>query len=471
VSACRRIAPLAHLPVLLLLTFGLVALLAPAAPARASAASGHLWWYYTENAPNNALDAVTNAVPGPGGSMYAAANLGDNWGDGADLGTYRFRPSFGKSGPLLWEKIYDDPAYHKADFPIALAVDRAGNAITAGQTNTATQGLDWLVIKRSPSGARRWVVTYDGPLHGGDYLDAAACDRAGNVYACGMSIESPSQSDWVVAKFRASDGKRLWTHIYSGPGNSYLDDWAHALVVDAAGDSYVAGFSDNATGNEDILVMKLSPRGKTAWVRRIDGAAHLADYGEKIALSGGRVYVAGESSPVANTTQVMVARYDTRGHRAWLRTWQDAPGTISQIRGMAVDGAGNAVVAGASLKGTPFSKAFLVSWTPRGHLRWGRTYWKQTTGENASYNSVTADGSGHIWAAGGIGTSGSTQDALLVRYRASGAVQWTRTFDGDDHGDDWFMVVALWGKSSLLAGGVMSTTIGDNDALAARYTR
>jgi hypothetical protein len=48
---------------------------------------------------------------------------------------------------------------------------------------------------------------------------------------------------------------------------------------------------------------------------------------------------------------------------------------------------------------------------------------------------------------------------------------WTRTFDGDEHRDDWFNVVTLWGKSSLFVGGVMGTTAGNDDVLAAKYTR
>jgi hypothetical protein len=207
-------------------------------------------------------------------------------------------------------------------------------------------------------------------------------------------------------------------------------------------------------------------------MRRVDGPAHLADYAEEIALRGGSVYVAAESSPVANSTQVMLLKYSMSGHRAWTRTWQDVPGiTIEEIRSLAVDGAGDVIVAGASVKGTPFSKAFLVSWTPRGHQRWATTYWRTATAENADFNSIAVDGSGRIWAAGSVGTSGSTEDALLVRYRASGTIAWTRTFDSDDHGDDWFNTIALWGKSSLFAGGVVSTTAGDPDILGARYTR
>ena len=466
----RRTARLVRLTLVLLLVCGLAGLLALARPAGASAASGHLDWWYTEDSPTHALDAITAAAAGPGGSLYAAANLGDDWGDGADLGTYRFRPTFGKLGSVIWEKLYAGPS-HQADFPIALAVDQTGSVVTAGQTHTATGGMDWLLIKRSPSGARRWVTTYDGSLHGYDYLDDAACDQAGNVYACGMSSNSPTSADWVVAKFRASDGKRLWRHLYSGPGASAMDDWAHALAVDAAGDSYVAGQSNDSTGLPDILVMKLSPGGRQTWVRRVDGAAHLDDYANGIALRGGIVYVAAKSSPTADETQVMLLRYDTRGHRAWQRTWQAAPGTISDVSGLAVDGAGNAVVSGSSLKGTPFSKAFLVSWSPSGHQRWGTTFWKTTTGESAGFFDVAADGSGRIWAVGNIGTSGSTEDALLVRYRPSGSVAWAQVFDGDDHLDDWFNVVTLWGKNSLFAGGVTGTTAGYDDVLAAKYTR
>jgi len=104
-----------------------------------------------------------------------------------------------------------------------------------------------------------------------------------------------------------------------------MDDWAHALAVDAAGDSYVAGQSSDSTGIPDILVMKLSPGGKETWVRRVDGAAHLDDYANAIALRGGIVYVAAKSSPTADESQVMLLRYDTRGHRDWQRTCRPRP--------------------------------------------------------------------------------------------------------------------------------------------------
>jgi hypothetical protein len=334
-----------------------------------SAASGHLSWWYTEDSPAHALDAITAVAPGPNGSMYAAADMGDDWAAGADLVMYRFRPAFGKSGPMMWERTYNGPA-HQADSPIAMVTDPAGNAIAAGQTATTATKIDWLIVKRSPSGAKEWIATWDGAGHDDDYLTGAACDGAGNVYACGMSVVGTSQYDAAVVKFRASDGKRLWKYVYAGPWTPQGRNWAHAIAVDASGNAYIAGQSDDSAGMPDILVMKLSPKGRVVWMRRVDGPAHLADYAEKIALRGRSVYVAAESSPVANSTSVMLLKYSTSGRRTWTRTWQDAPGiTVSEIRALAVDGQGDPIVAGASLKATPFSKAFLVSWTPSGHQR------------------------------------------------------------------------------------------------------
>ncbi|MCX6373662.1 MAG: hypothetical protein NTX16_11410 [Actinobacteria bacterium] len=128
----RRTVSLVHLTLVLLLACGVAGLLALAGPADASTASGQLSWWYTEDSPTHALDGINAAAPGPGGSMYAASDLGDDWADGSDLSTYRFRSAVGKLGAVIWEKVYAGPS-HKADFPIAVAVDRAANVITAGQ--------------------------------------------------------------------------------------------------------------------------------------------------------------------------------------------------------------------------------------------------------------------------------------------------------------------------------------------------
>ena len=466
----RRTASFVRLTLVLLLVCGLAGLYALAGPADASAASGHLSWWYSADAPNHASDAITSAAPGPNGSMYADFVWGDDWADGADMGVFRFRRQASALNHVIWTATYDNPDFHKADYPRAMAVDAAGNVIAGGDTYT-TNGTDWVIVKWRANGTQQWTYTWDDNILLDDYLSDVGCDSAGNVYACGNITNNASSSSWIVIKLRASDGKPLYETGYAGPKGTLLHNQPEAMVVDARGNSYVTGSSDNAKGDGDLLTIKFDRLGHTKWVRRVDGAAHKNDRGTHIALRDGRVYVAGETeTAVAGATKVMVLRYSSSGHRDWQRTWRSAAGERPWVRGFAVDGAGNSFVAGRSLHGTPESKAFLASWTARGHLRWAKTYWKATTGEPASFNAVAVDGRGRAWAAGSVGETGN-QDALLVRYKTTGGRQWVRTFDGPEHQDDWFNAVSLWGSSSLFAGGVTSTTGGDYDVLAAQYTR
>jgi len=469
--AFRRIASLSRAAVALL-ACGLAALLPLALPMGAHAASGDLSWYYADDSPTGAIDGVDAAARGPGGSMHASIHWGDDWTIGGDLGMIRFRPQADPPGPVLWQRAYDDPDYHMNDSPGAIAVDAAGSVIAGGQTQTTPEAIDWVVVKWLANGTQAWVSTFAGQAHKDDWLDDVACDKAGNVYACGQIDVGSGNYDWLVTKYRASDGKLLWKYVYSGPKGSARADWAHALVVGASDNLYVTGSSETPNGNKDLVVMRLSPKGKASWIHRVDGTAHATDYGSDIALHEGSVYVVGQSWSAGGTNRVMLARYGSSGRRAWLRTWRSSLGSATRVRGFALDGAGNAVVAGAVAGGAPDPMAFLVSWTSGGRLRWARTYWRKATGEQAVYNALAVDGRGRIWTAGSVGdSSASTVDALLTRYQPSGKRLWLRTFDGGDHMDDWFSTLVLWGGKSLFAGGTTSTLSGGADLLAAKYVR
>ena len=322
------------------------------------------------------------------------------------------------------------------------------------------------------NGAQAWTASLGGPTHANDWISDLDCDAPAMPMRADFITVAGSDYDWVVAKFRGSDGKLLWKYVYSGPRPRRSGDWAQALVVDATGDVYVTGFSANLAGDRDMLVMKLSAKGKAVWMRRVAGVEHADDAGEHIVLRAGKVYVAGMTRPaVGNVAGLLLARFSTTGTRAWVRTWQGVPSAIMEARGLAVDGAGNAVVAGAALGGTPNWRAFVSSWSAAGKLRWSDVYWRTATDDPAEFNALAVDGKGRIWAAGSVGTAGSTQDGLLARYTKSGARVWLQTFDGEAHGDDWFNTLALWGTSALFAGGVTGSATGWDDVLAARYVR
>jgi hypothetical protein len=450
----------------------LVAPLALALAAHAAAGPGTRLWTWWDDSPTHALDGVGCVARGPNGSLYGAADYGFNYADGSDIGLIRFRSSGTAADRVIWKRTWDNPNFHKSDYPIAMAVDPAGNAVVAGQTATTTGGMDGVVIKWLANGTRAWKAPYANLVNtGDDWVTDVACDTHGNVYVSGSISDGGGGQDWLVVKYRASDGKILWREFYNGPASSTGYDSAEAMVLDRYGNIYVTGTSANLAGNRDLIVIKVTPRGTYRWMRRFDGAAHLADRGREIGLRAGYLYVAGETEPASGDRDAVVAKYSTRGRRVWVHTWRSAVGTQQDVHDMAVDRYGNTIVAGWAANGAPGQKAILVKWDANGHRRWARTYWNTATGEPAYFTALAVDGSGRIWAVGSVGGALSSQDALVMRYGASGRRVWKATFGGTDIKDDWLLDVTLCGTRDLFTGGVLGTTIGHDDALAAKFVR
>ena len=155
------------------------------------------------------------------------------------------------------------------DIAYAIAADKNGSAYVAGSTQSAnfptTPGAfqtkyaggtpvseaadpagDAFLVKYSPSGAVQWSTLLGGSLD--DAAEAIAVDAAGNVYAAGTSLSSdfPWTAGAVrgcraggpfVAEFDPNGAKLLQTSSTGGMGL----DQAHALALDSAGSSYLAG--------------------------------------------------------------------------------------------------------------------------------------------------------------------------------------------------------------------------------------
>ena len=202
----------------------------------------------------------------------------------------RVRPASSPSGAVVWRRTWDDPTDHPADYAGCLATDPAGNAIVAGTSYSSASDIDLVVIKWKANGRRAWVARYGSPYAMLDYPVDMACDGQGNVIVAGIRhLIGNDDADWVMAKFRARDGKRLWVRNWSGTEKPASDDRPAALVVDAAGYSYSVGYSDDASGVHDAIVMKRTPAGKLAWTRRVDRTMYGSDEAERIALAGGKL--------------------------------------------------------------------------------------------------------------------------------------------------------------------------------------
>jgi len=174
---------------------------------------------------------------------------------------------FNTSGNLLWGTYYGgNPG---SDALEQVCIGDSNNIYAAGWTQSTssiaspgafqtsfTGTQDMFIVKFDSSGIRKWATYY-----GGDSLLWATGIGfgGGNIYClgntnCTTGLSTPDgfqpdnggEYDLIVAKFTASEGKRLWASYYGSPG--WEQNEGHSLVVDNYSNFIIAGGTTDVTG-------------------------------------------------------------------------------------------------------------------------------------------------------------------------------------------------------------------------------
>ncbi|HZH77784.1 MAG TPA: SBBP repeat-containing protein, partial [Archangium sp.] len=143
------------------------------------------------------------------------------------------------------------------------------------------------------------------------------------------------------------------------------DEQARGVAADAEGNVYVTGFTSGAldgnthAGLQDLFLVKYDAAGVKQWTRQLGTSGR--DVAQAVATSRRttgevEIYVVGRSEGGANgmgldgsrqrgSYDIVVAKYDTRGMRQWVR--QTGTSGEDSASGVTSDGAGNAYVVGS----------------------------------------------------------------------------------------------------------------------------
>ncbi|HKS96923.1 MAG TPA: SBBP repeat-containing protein [Terriglobia bacterium] len=220
-----------------------------------------------------------------------------------------------------------------------IAVDASGNAYVTGATaslnfptssplqSTIGGGEDAFVAKLNAAGTALTYSTYLGGS-GDDFGNAIAIDSSGNAYVTGntASTNFPTttgafqtkyggSADAFVAVLNPSGAALVYSSYLGGSGS----DFGQGIAVDSSGNAYVTGSTDSTDfptakplqsangGASDAFVAKVNSSGSTLVYSTYLGGAS-ADAGQAIAVDGaGNAYVAGATAsanfPVANAFQ------------------------------------------------------------------------------------------------------------------------------------------------------------------------
>ena len=214
------------------------------------------------------------------------------------------------------------------DIAAALAVDASGAVYVAGSTNSAdfpvlaalqshlAGARNAFAVKLAPAGNSLVYSTYLGG-NGSDSANGIAVDPAGNAYlagdtnsfnfpASGWQRSSRGGQDAFAAEIAADGSRLLWSSYLGGSGT----DRGAAIAVNAAGEAWVAGstwsadfptagaFQNRSGGGQDAFAARFSADGNTlAFASYLGGSGGTVIYPEAaqaIALdAAGNAYVAG----------------------------------------------------------------------------------------------------------------------------------------------------------------------------------
>jgi hypothetical protein len=370
-------------------------------------ALGTQQWVARYNGPGNADDYGDFVAVDSSGNVYVAGQSAGS-GTGDDYATIKYNTS----GVQQWVTRYNGTA-NGNDYPNGVTIDVSGNVYVTGQSLGVGTGYDYATVKYNTSGTQQWVARYNGPGNALDLGNAIAVDGSGNVYVTGWSTGSGTDVDYATIKYNAA-GQQQWVARYNGPGNAY--DSASAIAVDGSGNVYVTGVSRGSGTVWDYATIKYNTSGVQQWVARYNGPANLNDVAQALAIdASGNVYVTGKSEDSNGDDDYATIKYNASGIQQWASRYKGPGNSNDAATGIAVDTSGGVFVTGYSTGlGTGFDFA-TIKYNASGAQQWVDRYNGPANG-NDSGNAIVLDRSGNVYATGHLTSSGNGTDYATIKY-------------------------------------------------------
>lgn len=434
--------------------------------AQVAAAGGPGWAYDIGESGVDLGFAVTSDPSGNrlvAGTFQNSVTIGTIRLDSAG-GADAFIAKFSSTGSVLWAKRWGGTS---DDAITSIGTDSAGNVYAVGRFQgtanfgatgnfVSAGGTDIVVAKYNASGVHQWSRQFGDANN--QSAESVAVDGTGNVVFTGyyvgsvnfggLTLQTPFVGDYdvFVAKLD-TNAVHKWSKNFVNTGN----DFGLGVSTNSNGDVALVGYF-NATINlgggvltaanamTDAFAVKLSSTGGYVWGKQL-GAADGGDVGKAIAIdAAGNVVVAGESDKSVDlgggalaplgAQDVWFAKYNTAGTHVWSR--RIGGQSTDAVTGVAIDGSGNVVV--------------------EGNFRWTANFGNE---------SMIAAGA---------------EDVYVAKYTSAGAPLWAEQLGGlsSDYGNSLALTPAgdpliagtFYGTGSF--GGIPLASLGGGDAFIAR---
>ena len=366
-------------------------------------------------------DIVNKIVSDDSGNVYIAGSVGNP-------GNYDYATiKYNTHGVKQWSSTYNGTG---EDAVRDMVIDHAANIYITGYSfNTGTDN-DYLTIKYNSSGEVQWTAIYNdsterfnGPTIYNDEAYGIAIDTAGNVFVMGTS---------GTIKYNSA-GTQIWV----------VKDiiFPNDITTDISGNVYITGFSDiNSNGNRDLTTIKYNSSGIRQWVSRYGRSANSDDDANSISIdASGNVYVTGYTENNSNSDYLTI-KYNSIGVIQWDAKYGGSNDDNSYS--IAVDVLGNVVVNGSINRGHPWTTwdYATIKYNSAGVIQWISTY-NGTGNWSDQATGMILDNSGNVYVTGYSVGVGSYEDYATIKYNSLGIQQWCAIYNGStNHNDEAYSI-------------------------------
>jgi len=368
------------------------------------------------------------------------------------------------------------------DFDVDLVGDSCDNCYATPNTDQADTDEDGFgdacEISCLPPDNPDWIVQAGSSAE--DVGHALASDASGNIYLAGntrgsyVATNPNSYYDVVLNKYDAS-GNLLWARQFGSDGYDYASD----IVVDNAGNSYIAGFVNVGTigqesfgGISDMYIAKYDTNGNELWIKQIGTSSHDNLNGISISNDGYLLVTGHTEGQLAMTgviggygdKDIYLGKYDTDGTLIWDVQFGDGVGND-----VLQDAAGNIFLTASSI---------IYRLDAAGAVIWEQNLSAEGAFGYFASNSMAFDGSGNLLVTGRttgslFASSHGNDDLFVAKFDINGNRLWGKQLGSDQ--DEFIGGIATDADSNIYITGytygeMVSPHLGHYDFIIQKYT-
>ena len=212
-----------------------------------------------------------------------------------------------------------------------LSVLPSGESLIASRSNHL-MGSSIVLDKHAPNGELLWTSAFQSPEFTNAEPSHLLLDGAGNIYIAGSSGRSYYPDALVVLKYNP-DGQLLWSRFVTGTN---LLGSLQAFAVDAQGNSVIASL-----GGYRVAATRYNHTGDIQW--SFISPSPEDDSVELALDASGNSYL-GTTTLVEGYNGIRLRKFDSNGAIVWIGP--EVQGPHSRLEALAVDGEGHLIVAG-----------------------------------------------------------------------------------------------------------------------------